>query len=305
MSWVSEPYWNEDNRDVKTEPERAKLIKEVLMGLYDGIVALNNQRTPHQEPGSMADKEQADVKWTHTITTGCSIATLMVESGGEHLTLFGKTITEPVEPLACWTTIRAMLEPCALACWLFDPTIGPEVRAVRVLALQYEGFDEQCKFLRAAKRPPAELDRIKQQIETLESRAVDLGLRLCRNKKGERSGIGMIMPKSTDVIRIMLDMETTYRLLSAVAHGHYWAIIQLGYARPQPQQVVTNSAGVKMGVIEKCLTIQAIGRLAEIAIAAFTCAVVAHFKYVGVDTTPVKALHDEALRRVAEAVNGA
>ena len=35
------------------------------------------------------------------------------------------------------------------------------------------------------------------------------------------------MPKATDIIRIMLDQEKHYRLLSAVAHGHQWAVIQL------------------------------------------------------------------------------
>jgi len=115
----------------------------------------------------------------------------------------------------------------------------------------------------------------------------------------------MIMPSATDVIRDMLKMEPIYRLLSAVAHGHHWAIIHLSYAKAQSQEVVTNPVGIKMATIEKNLTIEAIGRLAEIAAGAFNAAVVTHFTYVGVDTTPVKTLHDEALKRVAEAVQDA
>jgi hypothetical protein len=37
------------------------------------------------------------------------------------------------------------------------------------------------------------------------------------------------MPGSTEIIKLMLDEELKYRLLSAVAHGHFWAINQLGF----------------------------------------------------------------------------
>ena len=32
------------------------------------------------------------------------------------------------------------------------------------------------------------------------------------------------MPSATEVIKLMLDEEVMYRILSAVAHGHNWAI---------------------------------------------------------------------------------
>jgi hypothetical protein len=96
-----------ENQEMKTEPERAKLIGEALTDLYDGVCALNAQRSPHQEPGSMAAKEQTDAHWSQVMANGCSMGTILLESGGEHLTLFVKSITEPVEPLARWAMSAA------------------------------------------------------------------------------------------------------------------------------------------------------------------------------------------------------
>ena len=42
-----------------------------------------------------------------------------------------KTITEPMEPIACWTCIRSMLEPCARAAWMLDPSIDADTRIKR------------------------------------------------------------------------------------------------------------------------------------------------------------------------------
>ena len=50
------------------------------------------------------------------------------------------------------------------------------------------------------------------------------------NKKGKRLGIGQKMPSATEVVKLMLDEEEMYRLLSAVTHGHDWAIRGLGFS---------------------------------------------------------------------------
>lgn len=37
------------------------------------------------------------------------------------------------------------------------------------------------------------------------------------------------MPSITDLIELTLNREFDYRLLSAIAHGHHWAISQIGF----------------------------------------------------------------------------
>lgn len=189
---------------MQSDVESAATIRGALSDLYDGICGLNAERSRHQEPGSQAESEQADARWSQEIINACSIGTQLLESGGEHLTLFLKTITEPVEPIACWTCIRSMLEPCAFSAWLFEPQIDCAARAGRVFALRYEGMDQELKFGRIARQPQAVLDSISERIEATERKAIALGFRPLRNKKRERTGIGIVMPSATAVIGLML-----------------------------------------------------------------------------------------------------
>jgi hypothetical protein len=67
----------------------------------------------------------------------------------------------------------------------------------------------------------ARLDRLEQQGRAL-------GYQVFRTKKGKRVAVAKQMPSATDLVTSVLDAETDYRVLSAVVHGHAWALIQLG-----------------------------------------------------------------------------
>ena len=98
-------------------------------------------------PASQAETEQAVFPRPESVVTARSFATSLVESGGEHTMAFVKTITEPVEPIACGTCVRSMLEPCSLAAWLLDPSIDARTRVGRAFALRYEGMKQQLKYV--------------------------------------------------------------------------------------------------------------------------------------------------------------
>jgi hypothetical protein len=104
----------------RSQVEYVASVRAALTGLYDGFVSLRASEPPHQAKGSLADVEQSDPKWAQDALNACTAGFSLLESGGEHITAFVKNVTEPVETIACWTSVRSMLTPCAIACWLFD-----------------------------------------------------------------------------------------------------------------------------------------------------------------------------------------
>jgi hypothetical protein len=179
--------------------------------------------------GSQARVEQAGYPRPQSIVSALAIGTQLIEYGGEHLTAFVKTVTEPVEVIACWTCVRSMLESCALSAWLLDPEIDAHTRVGRVFALRYEGMEQQLKFGRATNQPPAEIASLEARIDEVERDALALGFTPVVNRNHDRIGIAQSMPNATEMIKRMLDEEIMYRMLSGVAHGHHWAINQLSY----------------------------------------------------------------------------
>lgn len=76
--------------------------------------------------------------------------------------------------VACWTSIRSMLEPCARAAWMLEPGIGAETRIQRTFAIRFDGMDQDLKFARAMNQPLQDQDAIKKNIEDLERDTVAL-----------------------------------------------------------------------------------------------------------------------------------
>ncbi len=186
-----------------------------------------------------------------SIVTACAIANQLIEYSGEHLTAFVKTITEPIEPLASWTCIRSMLESCAIAAWLLDPTINAEQRIARTFAMRYEGLEELLKYGRCVNQPASEIQGLTDRIDDVAQVAAGLGYPPIQNRRGHRTGIGERMPNATELIRSELDEESMYRLLSAVAHGHSWAITQLGFRRSAGDGTVPAVGNIPVHALEK------------------------------------------------------
>src|SRR5207249_6130508 len=133
--------------------------------------------------------------------------------------------------------------------WLFEPGINVQTRVGRSFAIRYESMNQQLKFVRAIGLPATDVQKIEGQVNEVEKVALGLGFPSLKDKKGERIGISQPMPSATAMIKTMLDEELAYRLLSAVAHGHFWAIHQLGFRAVVPTAPPTS--GVPMTAIEK------------------------------------------------------
>jgi hypothetical protein len=63
------------------------------------------------------------------------------------------------------------------------------------------------------------------RIDELDRFAISLGYPPVVDSKGKRKGICQRMSNATDMIEETLGLGNKYRMLSAVAHGHWWAIM--------------------------------------------------------------------------------
>jgi hypothetical protein len=245
------------------------ILRQALSTFCAEVLNFDRDQGSEPAPGSMAATEQAAFASPETLVTAWSYASLLVESGREHITAFVKTITEPMEVIACWTCVRSMLEPCALASWLLDPDIDARARGARTLALRYQGLEQQLKFGRATNRSASEIEAYKKHIDNVEQMAISLGYSRVLNKKRERIGIGQNMPTATEVVGMMLDEEVMYRLLSAVAHGHSWAIASLGFKKIADDPRSLHVGGVPVTGMEKAAHTKGIGYLGVVAAKAW------------------------------------
>lgn len=236
-------------------------MRTTLSNFYGEVGSFTQDHGAELVPGSRAVAEQAGSPCPDSLVTAWGLASQLIESGGEHVTTFVKTITEPMEPIACWTCVRSMLEPCALAAWLLDPGIDARTRVGRSFALRYEGLEQQIKFGRAAGFDNAKLESIKDHIEGVERDAIRQGYPRLMDPNRRRTGIGQRMPSATEVIKLALDEEAMYRLLSAVAHGHHWAISRLGFKLTAEPASGPRIGGVRVGVLEKAVSVDGMAYL--------------------------------------------
>ena len=91
------------------------------------------------------------------------------------------------------------------------------------------------------------------------------------------------MPSATEMIKSMLDEEAMYRLLSAVAHGHSWAIIQLGFKDASATQLQSTVVGINVRPFEKRVYMNGLAYLGLGAAKAFARALWNQSLYMGWD----------------------
>jgi hypothetical protein len=83
-----------------------------------------------------------------------------------------------------------------------------------------EGLEEMRKFAQAAKDTKL-IAHALARLEHAKQKTAATGIEPAK------------VPGSTEIIRRMLDFEVEYRLLSGVAHGQSWALMQAAYAIPE------------------------------------------------------------------------
>jgi len=239
----------------------------------------------------MAHNEHQTFARPASIISACSMSLMFLEYADEHLSLFGKALVEPIEIFASFTCIRSMLEACSIVVWIADPAIDAKERVARVFAHRYEGLEQQLKCARSFGATPGELDKMKAHTDTVEQQAIAVGYPPLLNTKGDRKGIGTVMPPATDLIRLSLGEEPMYRLLSAVAHAHHWALGQLGFRVPSVPPATIGTTPLHH--LEKDVKIGVLANVALLGIGAFSKSLWHFSQYMNWDRTETVSVFEK------------
>lgn len=242
--------------------------------------------------GSQASAERQNYVKPGSIVNAWCLAQQLIELGADHLSALAKLLADPVEINAVWTCVRSMLESCGLATWLLDPAIGAKDRAARTFALRFEGMQQQLKYGKATGTPAIALELIEKQIAKMENDAVHQGFARL-NKNGKRTAVAMPMPAATQTIKATLDEEATFRLLSAVAHGHAWAMLGLGY-KPAGGVADEDSQDVVAMPFEKTVNFQAVAVFGMTAMKALARPLWNQCLYFGKDADALTLILEKA-----------
>jgi hypothetical protein len=240
--------------------------------LHDDVGRFLAEHGRKPTPDSQVAAELRSYERPKSLLDAYSQGTMLVEVAGDHMMAFAKTATEPVQTTAPWTCVRSLIESCALAAWLLDPNIEPRTRVQRSFAFRFEGLSQQVKFLRSIGDEIASSKAI-SRIDEVEQAALRLGFSQVQDKNGKRVGIGQIMPSITEIIKRTLDKESPYRLLSAMAHAHPWALQQLSFQKTEEPKVYVSEdsrEGGKMNLLEKHLAPVSVAYLCNEVVTAFS-----------------------------------
>jgi hypothetical protein len=269
---------------IDLSPEEFVRMRDALSTLRDETAEYIQPYLSRAAPGSRADIEAKECARPESAHTLRGQAFILVEVSADQLTALVKTVTEPVETIAPWTCTRSLLEATALGCWLLDPHINLRSRISRSLALRYEGIDQQAKWARAAGH---DASLATAQLNEVDRVARELGYEAVIDARGRRRGAGEAMPSVTDIVKTTVGEESLYRLLSAVAHGHAWALQQLSFAPARDSALADSSTSVRLHGVEKAPNVTGFAYL--VLAAAKTFARLAWYQtlYLGWDVKPL------------------
>jgi hypothetical protein len=273
--------------------EQAIKAVRATQQLHDKTGAFFNSQGLEPKIDSLAVRELQTFERSESLWTAYSQGNSLIELAADHLIAFTKAITEPAQSFAPWTMARAVLETSALSCWLLDTKITTHKRVGRSLALRYEGLVQENKFGQAAALP-VETAKANARIEEVEAMAEGLGFAKLQGGKGERTGIGQVMPSVTEVIRATLNEEANYRLFSAMAHGHSWAYSQLGFRKAGE----TDLYGDKAFLMEKHLSIEAVLWLCSNVARYFAQPIKCRCELYGWDLVQFNGILDDVFREI-------
>jgi hypothetical protein len=271
--------------------------------LRDGLSALRDELANYvrangyePRPQSPAERELTSFPRPESVHTAHGQACMLVEVTADQLTAFIKTVSEPVETIAPYTCVRALLEAAALSCWILDPGVDARIRVSRSLALRYEGILQQQKWARAAGEDPS---KASTRLDEVAKVAESLGYQPIKDARGQHCGAGMRMPSVTELIRDVLDEEPLYRLLSAVAHGHHWAIHQLSFALAPSQDSVSPISGANLRGVTKQANVVGFAMLVIAGAIALARTAWYHALYLGWDCSTLAALLERRFDRLS------
>jgi hypothetical protein len=213
-----------------------RMVNE-LQNLHNRIGQLFDEFGLEPFSGSKASLELRDFQRPESVKAAYDLGSALIEVAADHVIAFTKTVTEPVQTIAPWTCVRAAVEASAIASWLLDPPVDVRERVCRSFAFRYEGLIQQTKYARSLGLN-SDVNKIQVRIDELEKISLDLGFSRVVDEKGRRIGIAQIMPSITQIVNSELGEESTYRLLSAAIHAHFWALVQLSFKKAQEEEPI-------------------------------------------------------------------
>ena len=279
-------------------PDYLAVMRDALFQFCGEIRIFYTDHGNMPNQGSPADHEKAMSPCSELLVIAWCKAVQLIESGGEHVAAYVRTISEPIQPIACWTSARSMLEPCSLASWLLDQNIDTHTRVGRVFAMRYEGIEQHLKYSSVTGASDELLQGSKKRLDDIERHALSLGYPRIVNKNGKRIGIGQKMPSATEVIHDMLDEEKLYRLLSAVTHGHDWAIRELAFRPLLEGNLSPNTAKVGVSKFEKRVDVNKLALLGLTVAKAFARPVWDQCNYAGWDIERLIGVFDSTFDKL-------
>lgn len=251
------------------------------------------------ENDSIAARELTAFSDRELVLTAYSQGEILIGVASEQITCFIRACAEPVLAIATWSTVRAVLESCALASWLLEPSIDVRTRVKRSFALRFEGLEQQVRWARTTSLPGS-VETSSERIDDVEERALALGFEKLANGKGKRTGIGQVMPSITTLVRETLNEEGAYRLLSAVTHAHNWALQRLSY-----QVVHASDAPPGLKVLQKVARPVSFQYLAQQAMKAFATTAQNKTRLYGWNQELLEEkirIHDRRVNKLAKAI---
>lgn len=102
------------------------------------------------------------------------------------------------------------------------------------------------------------------------------------------------MPTITQLIASTLDRESDYRLLSAVAHGHHWVTIQVGFNVIE----VTAKDGTAIKALEKSVNPAFILYAAHLGVTSFAKVLWYMWQFFGWEQHEIQELLDSTYQRL-------
>lgn len=186
-------------------------------------------------PQSPAEVELRSADLKEHLQTAFSQPTFLIEAAVDHLSAFARAISQPALSISPWVSIRSVLEVSAISRWLLERDIGPQSRAARSLQFRCEGLTQAVKYAKATGQEEKITSVARHLAEVLEH-ASSHGLEVTRDAHGSPKSLADCMPSTTVLVQRFLQKEPAYRLLSAMVHGHLWALQQLAFSPVRENQ---------------------------------------------------------------------
>lgn len=261
-------------------------IVSAIENFIDNSIELINKHGFEPKPGSISSEELESFQPPLSLKTAYSQGHAFVEVAFDQLMAFTRTLKEPIQTIAPFTCSRSVLESCSLAVWLLNNEITAEERVKRSLSFRFEGMVQSKKLANSSiSENGIEITDI--QTNKIIKIAQDMSYPIFRNKKNKIIGVATHMPSITDLAKNILNKEYEYRLLSAVAHAHNFALIQTSFVR------YSDSEDDEVSLYEKSLDPRFIIFLCKLTIEVFCKAVKTLTKLHGTYHIDYDSLFDE------------